>query len=65
MRCGMKHVLFHILQVFAVLLALLIVLLFVFAIVGHLSWLRFFLAAALFSFIAYFVLPRVRAILEK
>ncbi len=55
----------RVLQCFSIAMALVLVLAFIFAILGKLNWIQFFFLAALFALCAYVIIPRIRAVLTR
>jgi hypothetical protein len=55
----------RLLQCFSIAMALTLVLSFIFAILGKMTWLQFFVLAALFALCAYVIIPRIRGILMR
>ncbi|MBI4150742.1 hypothetical protein HY492_01310 [Candidatus Woesearchaeota archaeon] len=53
------------LQISSLAMAILLVIAFVFAILGKLNWIQFFLLAALFALCAYVIIPRIRGVLSR
>lgn len=54
-----------VLQVFTVLLALILIVSFFFAVIGKMPWLTFWILLAVIAVVAYFILPRVTKIIAK